>query len=121
MLGPIAESLLAFGMAGRVAATVILCGALGVAMGVPFPAGVKLVAAWSEDAVPYFWGVNGVASVIGSVLAAMAGRLIGFGRAVQLGALVYLVAAICLLLARRLRPTGDRSKPAREIEAASRS
>jgi SAM-dependent methyltransferase len=100
-LSPLAEALLGAGLAARATAAFVLCAGLGAAMGIPFPAGLRLVARSGEAAIPYCWGVNGVTSVVGSVLAAIGGRTAGFSRAVMAGALVYAIAAACLLCLRR--------------------
>ena len=44
-------------------------GPLAFMMGMPMPSGLRILAAQGEDLVPWAWGVNGVASVLGSVLA----------------------------------------------------
>ena len=50
--------------------------------------------------VPWIWGVNGLASVLGGLLTALGSKLIGFQAVVLIGAAMYLVAAAC---ARQLR------------------
>src|SRR5262249_21746641 len=102
VVSPLADALLRCGLAVRVAAAVAIGILLGAAMGVPFPSGLRLAAREDAGSVSYFWGVNGVTSVVGSVLAAIAGRAIGFRNAILLGGVVYAAAALCALaLARR--------------------
>jgi hypothetical protein len=63
------------------------------AMGMPFPAGLRrLPLAW-RALVPYFWGVNGVASIAGSALVVAVVLESGFRQAAMLPAALYLVAA----------------------------
>ena len=63
-------------------------------MGVPFPEGVRAATRWRPDSVPFLWGVNGVTSVVGSVLAAILGKTIGSSSVVLTGGVVYLIAAL---------------------------
>jgi hypothetical protein len=90
----VAESLLSASYAIRLASGFGLCAGLGAVMGVPFPAGVSAATRWRPDSVPFLWGVNGVTSVVGSVLAAILGKTIGSSRVVLAGGVVYLMAAL---------------------------
>jgi hypothetical protein len=58
--------------AARIAIGVALILPLGFAMGMPFPAGLARVAASAERLVPWAWGVNACASVIGAIAATLA-------------------------------------------------
>jgi len=62
----------------RQAMTVLLVVPAGFFMGMPFPSGLRLVSEKSADAVPWMWGVNGGATVLGSVLAIFLAIHIGF-------------------------------------------
>jgi hypothetical protein len=46
---------------------------IGFLMGIPFPSGVRLLSTYkkSEIMIPWAWGVNGAASVVSSILAAL--------------------------------------------------
>ncbi len=68
----------------------------GFTLGIPFPSGLRMVGAASRDLVPWMWGVNGLASVIGSVGAMVAAKLIGFGVVMLLGAACYGVVTAML-------------------------
>ena len=71
---------------------------LGFLMGTPFPAGLRLWGTRGQNnsgGVPLIWALNGTASVLGSIVAAVAAKVIGFGAVLSVGALIYLgVAAI---------------------------
>jgi hypothetical protein len=71
---------------------------LGVFLGTPFPTGMRLFAEQRPTLVPLIWGLNGVASVFGSFLAALSARNYGFGQVMLAGAAIYIVAALLLLL-----------------------
>lgn len=83
-------------MWGRVIATVIILVPLGLFMGVPFPLGL----AWLEDQAPglmtWAWAINGCASVIASVLAAILTLSFGFTQVLILGTAAYLGAWLIL-------------------------
>jgi hypothetical protein len=69
---------------------------LGIMMGVPFPMGLT----WLEDAgsalVPWAWAVNGCASVMAAVLAAILVLSTNFSVVLLLGAIFYGIAAIAI-------------------------
>ena len=69
---------------------------LGLAMGMFFPTGIQIVRRSNESFVPWAWGINGCASVVGTVLAVVLAMGFGF-RAVTLIALgIYLLAVLGL-------------------------
>ncbi len=80
---------------------VVLAGAslglLGGLLGLPFPAGLRLVKeSGSDRSIPWLWGVNGVASVLGSVLAIMLALSLGFTAALALAAVLYAITIFTL-------------------------
>ena len=63
-------------------------------MGVPFPAGIRLMkrdqAEASEDGqIAWVWAVNGASSVVASILSALLALTFGFNWVLTLGALCY--------------------------------
>ena len=94
----ISDVLLGTALSIRVLSIFLICAAIGAPMGALFPTGLRLVARNGKEWVPYFWGVNGVASVVGSVLAAVGGKYIGFSGVMLCAALIYCLIAICLRL-----------------------
>ncbi len=87
--------LLPLPLVARMAATFLLLLPLGAALGVPFPAGLRLLKA-EHGSVPLAWAVNGVASVAGSVGATLLGVFAGFSPALVAALLAYLLAAILM-------------------------
>ena len=82
---PLLETaLLAAPFAAKVIITLLLIAPLGVAMGVPFPLGLVAVASEAPRLVPWAWGINGCASVVGAVLASILAMHIGFSLVVCL-------------------------------------
>lgn len=77
----------------RCVVTAILLLPLGFLLGTPFPSGLRLFARGRELKVPLIWGLNGVASVVGSLLAAIGAKNFGFSVMLGLGAAIYLLAS----------------------------
>ncbi len=76
----------------RVVLSVLMLAPLGVLLGMPFPAGLRIVSAEAQTLVPWAWGVNGFFTVIGTISALIIGMAFGFK-------VVLIIAAACYLLA----------------------
>lgn len=74
--------------------TALLIAPLGFFMGMPFPEGIRLVSTHNRDAVPWMWGVNGGATVLGSVLAIILAMATNFTTVFVLAALGYSIALL---------------------------
>ena len=77
-LSPLLDGLLQWPLAGRYVVSSALLLPLGVALGVPFPSGLRLAVRADQPDVPWLWGLNGVMSVVGSALAASGPYYVGF-------------------------------------------
>jgi spermidine synthase len=88
------QALLGQGLAVRVLAALLLVAPLGLLMGVPFPRGLRALGQTDPAWLPLAWGVNGFASVIGAVLAAVIALSFGFEAVFLAGALAYLAALV---------------------------
>ncbi len=108
-------ALLPLPLAARVAVTVLLVAPLGLAMGMPFPRGLKQAGQASLPAPAFYWGLNGVLSVIGSILTVVVAVNLGF-QVVMLGASAcYVGAALAwprLAAAEGPAPIAERPQPA---------
>ncbi len=95
----------------RLGLTAALLAPVGLLMGIPFPAGIDglLTQRSRSSLISWAWAVNGAASVIASVLAALLALSFGFGWVLRLGALLYLAACITTLGA--LQPNERQSQP----------
>ena len=80
----------------RIALAVALIAPAGVLMGMPLPAGVRLMSAHHSALVPWAWGMNGALSVIGATLAVFIAMNWGFSVTLLTGAAIYLAAAVPL-------------------------
>jgi hypothetical protein len=78
---------------------------LGLLMGVPFPTGLRYLPS-SESEIPLLWGINGIASVFGSVMAAAIAMGFGFGTNVLFGAAAYVIPTWIIALAGTRGRTG---------------
>jgi predicted membrane-bound spermidine synthase len=94
-LAPIFYALVQLPAPARIVITVIALGPLGLALGMPMPTGIRLLGARAPELVPWAWGVNGAASVLGSVGAVAFAMQWGFDLAL-LGAAGLYVAAVFL-------------------------
>jgi hypothetical protein len=90
-------------LSARLGLTGLALAPVGFLMGVPFPTGVRVLgsvqqsppAPVSNDAnVAWVWAVNGAASVVGSILAALLALTYGFSWVLRLGAVCYALAAV---------------------------
>ena len=63
----------------------------GIALGVPFPMMLRYLHAQSrEDLVPFAWGINGIASVTGSVFSVIFAKWFGWSFVLIIAAIVYI-------------------------------
>ena len=81
----------------RILLAVVLLTPAGILMGVPLPAGVRILAARRPDLVPWAWGMNGALSVIGATLAVFFAMNWGFSVTLLAGGTLYLLASTLLL------------------------
>jgi hypothetical protein len=97
LLPALLSATFALPLGARVAMTVLLLAPLGFLLGQPFPIGLKHVESRRHDMVPWAWGLNGAASVLGSVAAIALAMIWGYRMVVIVGAGCYLLAWLCLL------------------------
>jgi hypothetical protein len=91
-LQPLLRSLIELPFAIRMAITVALLAPVGITLGTAMPIGLRRLVGLHPQGVPWAWGINGVASVLGSVLGVMIAINYGF-------AVTTLVALGCYLSA----------------------
>jgi hypothetical protein len=72
------EALLGAPLAMRLVATGVSLAPLGFLLGIPFPGGLAWLREHAPGLVPWAWAINGCASVLASVLAAMVALSAGF-------------------------------------------
>ncbi len=82
---------------GRLVVAVLALVPLGLLMGMPFPKGLALLGE-SQTLVAWAWGINGAASVVASILAALLALAWGFSVVLTLGAGCYVGAWVTAML-----------------------
>ena len=83
-------------LAARIVAGGVVLLPVGILLGMPLPAGMRLLASSRPDIIPWGWGMNGAFSVIGATLAIFIAMNWGFSATLIAGALVYTAALITL-------------------------
>jgi hypothetical protein len=95
LLSPLFHAFVQLGRPLRIAITVALLAPLGLVMGMPMPIGMRVLNRESPLLIPWAWGVNGAASVMGSAAALAFALLAGFNQAMLAGAALYILALAC--------------------------
>jgi hypothetical protein len=91
-LEPWLRSMISLPFASRVAVSVGLLAPLGLTAGAAMPIGLKRFAADHPTGVAWAWGINGIASVLGSVVAVFLAITWGYSFAAITAAGCYLIA-----------------------------
>ena len=81
----------------RIAAVALLIAPIGLALGMPFPTGMRFVAATSPELLPWCWAINGFLSVFSSVFCIVASMVVGFSVVLLAAAVVYAIGFAALL------------------------
>ena len=96
ILPPVIDALLGAPFSVRVLASVGIVALPGIFMGMPFPLGLAVVSRLSQAVIPWAWGINGVASVLGTILVIVVAMSLGFTWAIGVAAGLYLAALLLL-------------------------
>ena len=89
----------------RIAIAVGLLAPLGVLLGVPFAYGLRVAGAVDPWLAPWAWGINGCASVVGSIASVVLSMNFGFRVVLWCAALIYVTGFIALRFALRRAPS----------------
>ncbi|MBI2310917.1 MAG: SAM-dependent methyltransferase [Betaproteobacteria bacterium] len=92
VLPPLFRELMGLPGLSKVAISVAAIAPLAFLLGLPFPTGLARVGREAEALIPWAWAVNGCASVVGAVLAALLAVHLGFTVVVILAVVLYLLA-----------------------------
>jgi predicted membrane-bound spermidine synthase len=120
-LSPIFYGLVHLSRLVRIVISVALMMPLAVVMGMPMPLGIKVLNRRAPEMVPWAWGVNGAASVMGSIAALAIAILTGFNQALLVGAALYLLAAVFMISTgtAELESTADEERIEETVGAVS--
>jgi hypothetical protein len=76
----------------RLLLTILFIAPLGVAMGMPFPLGIRWIGERQPLLIPWAWCANGCASVVGAVLPVIIALNWGFQMVIFLASFLYAMA-----------------------------
>jgi hypothetical protein len=94
---PVFSASLGLPLSWRAVISLLFLAPIGIALGMPFPTGLRLVGREAPLLIPWAWGVNGFLTVIGSVGAMMLGMAFGFTAALTVAGAAYLAAFLAVL------------------------
>lgn len=84
----------------RAALVLLALAPVSVALGLPFPLGLRRVAG-STGFLPWAWGINGAFSVVSTPLANLLAQVYGYDRVLSAALLLYVLAYVSFPLARK--------------------
>jgi hypothetical protein len=90
----IIDSAITMDLPARAAVTFVLLSAAGLLMGFQFPALIRMASSGNggENKITLLWGINVIASIVGTVLAALLAMIIGFNWNLVVGLAMYVGA-----------------------------
>ena len=88
-LGLLLEQLASLPDVMRILMSVFLIAPLAFCMGMPFPLGLARLADYAPELIPWAWAINGCASVISAVLAALLAIHLGFATVIAVALALY--------------------------------
>ncbi len=91
-----AHATLGWPLVARLVITLAHLAPLGLLMGMPFPLGMRWAGTHRPGVAPWLWGINGVASVLGSALAIALAIHVGFRVTMLTAAALYALAGVAL-------------------------
>jgi len=96
-LDPVLRLMLGLPFPVRIAAAVLLLAPLAFFMGMPLVAGLSIVRRVHPQVIPWAWGVNGAASVLGSVTVVVTAMAVGFNFNILIAVVLYLLGMLALI------------------------
>jgi hypothetical protein len=90
-----------FSRTGRILVAVTTLVPVGMLLGIPMPAGIRLLASRSPQMLTWAWGMNGALSVVGATLAIFIAMNWGFSATFLAASATYLVGLVALTGAAR--------------------
>ncbi len=100
------KSVIGAPLATRIAFAAALSTALGLLLGVAFPAGMRIVRAQGAPETPWFWGMNGIGGVLASSVALIIGLEWGLSRTFLVAGCCYLLLVPAIVVVRRAGAAG---------------
>jgi hypothetical protein len=103
----------------KVLATVVIIAPAGFVLGIPFPAGLRMLEACHQPSVRWAWSLNAAASVLGSVGALVLALYLGLMQTMLIGSGLYVIAMLLFLVSPVARPRSGLSANAAVRDAVS--
>jgi hypothetical protein len=100
-ISPVSDVVSSYPVSLKVLLVFLVLMPLGIFMGVPFPVGLKILGETGESLIPWAWAINGCFSVLAPIVTIMLAMIVGFKIVLWLGALLYLMAFLTLLMYQR--------------------
>jgi len=101
VITPLVTWAIPFSRATRIAIAVATLVPIGVVLGVPMPAGIRLLSARAPQMLTWAWGINGALSVVGATLAIFVAMNWGFAVTLAVASGTYIVGLMALLATMR--------------------
>jgi hypothetical protein len=101
-MGSVFAALVDADLTTRIALCVWWIAPFGILLGFGFPTGMRLITAIDAKPTPWFWGINGAAGVLASIVAVVLSLALGISATLMVGAVCYFLlipAALALLRA----------------------
>jgi hypothetical protein len=121
LFGPVFEALSAAELGTRVLTCIGVIAPSGLLLGFGFPTGMRLVSAIDAKPTPWFWGINGAAGVLASILGVTISLALGIGATLAIGALCYLLlvpVSLMLLQSKDIAGVKRTEKPQSGVRSA---
>jgi hypothetical protein len=99
---PLVAWAIPFARATRIAIAVATLVPLGIALGLPMPTGLRMLAARAPQMIPWAWGINGALSVVGATLAIFIAMNWGFNTTLLAASGTYLIGLASFLTATKM-------------------
>jgi spermidine synthase len=90
------QATIGWSLDARLLVAMLLVAPLGLLLGAPMPLGLAALERRDERLVLWAWGLNGSASVLGSIVTVIAAHAWGFGSAFLIASTCYLLASLCV-------------------------
>ena len=94
LLTAVFEFFVGAGDVTKIVLSIVLIAPLAFCMGMPFPLGLRRLAATAPGFIPWAWGANGFASVVSAVLASLLAIQFGFTFVILVALVLYSIAAL---------------------------
>ena len=102
---PLFRLAMGWSLLGRIVLALLFLSVLAFFLGFPFPSGLRILAERHPGMVPWAWGINGCASVIGAVLGTCLAVSIGFRNLMFTACILYVVALLTYHLGLSKKPS----------------